>query len=282
MYMNTIVFLFIFSVLSNSVYSDTPYVKLETNSTDDMSYATYDYNTEETTSYSKSTNDYTDEMNTSETTPTQDSTTTTTTTTKSTTTTTIGIFYRPSIKLNLELGCNNTNCTFSLCKNETALFSLEIALKFFICEKFSSDLMCEVNIGNIKTCNSTLYNMIFYELEMKPGNSKDLDEIKDVFQEIINVLEVDDGEGWNQEFNGILMETGIELEFNFSTDSFIKSYAILNSSNECDILTCTSQYFSPICSNNSNFVCQHLCETTNYCLNNGECFQSITYEPICK
>jgi hypothetical protein len=313
MYMKAIAILFIFSISFSPVYTDskdnvtvTPSTvdnnnttnteEINTNSTitndhtDELdtsdSTTTNDYTDELGTSDSTTTNDYTDESGTSDSTSAQDLTTITTsvTPTKQTTTTTIEIFYRPLIKLNLELGCSEMNCMVSFCKNETALFSLENTLNLFLCEKFSPNLLCELKIENSKTCNSTLHTMIFYELKMKPGNSKDLDEIKDYLHTYIHDLESDEGEKWNTEFSYILTAAGIEIEFNFSTsiNSFNKSYEILNSSSECLILTCNNQYFSPICSQSSNFICKHQCETTNYCMNNGECLQSITYEPICK
>lgn len=281
--MKAIAILFIFLISFNSVYTDSTDNVTVTTSTDDNNHTT---NTEEINTYSTITNDYTDELGTSDSTSAQDLTTITTsvTPTKQTPTTTIEIFYRPSIKLNLDLGCSDMNCTLSFCKNETALFSLENTLNLFLCEKFSPDLLCELKIENTKTCNLTLHTMIFYELKMKPRNSKDLEEIKDNLHSYIHDLESDEGEKWNTEFSYILTAAGIDIEFNFSTsiNSFNKSYEILNSSSECLILTCNNQYFSPICSQSSNFICKHQCETTNYCMNNGECLQSITYEPICK
>ncbi len=297
MYMKPIAILFIFSIYFSSVYTDskdnvtvTPSIADNNYSTNTEEINTYltitnDHTDELDTSDSTTTNDYTDELGTSDTTSAQDliSITTSVTPTKQTTTTTIEIFYRPSINLNLELGCSDMNCMVSFCKNETALFSLENTLNLFLCEKFSPDLLCELKIENTKTCNSTLHTMIF-ELKMKPGNSKDLEKIKDNLHTYIHDLESDEGEKWNTEFSYILTAAGIEIEFNFSTsiNSFNKSYEILNSSSECLILTCNNQYFSPICSQSSNFICKHQCETTSYCMNNGECLQSITYEPICK
>jgi hypothetical protein len=295
--MKPIAILFIFSIYFSSVYTDskdnvtvTPSIADNNYSTNTEEINTYltitnDHTDELDTSDSTTTNDYTDELGTSDTTSAQDliSITTSVTPTKQTTTTTIEIFYRPSINLNLELGCSDMNCMVSFCKNETALFSLENTLNLFLCEKFSPDLLCELKIENTKTCNSTLHTMIF-ELKMKPGNSKDLEKIKDNLHTYIHDLESDEGEKWNTEFSYILTAAGIEIEFNFSTsiNSFNKSYEILNSSSECLILTCNNQYFSPICSQSSNFICKHQCETTSYCMNNGECLQSITYEPICK
>jgi hypothetical protein len=295
--MKPIAILFTFSISFCSVYTDSKNNVTVTPSTVDNNYTTNteeintnstitnDHTDELDTSDSTTTNDYTDELGTSDTTSAQDLITisTSVTPTKQTTTTAIEIFYRPSIKLNLELGCSDMNCMVSFCKNETALFSLENTLNLFLCEKFSPDLLCELKIENTKTCNSTLHTMIF-ELKMKPGNSKDLEEIKDNLITYIHDLESDEGEKWNTEFNYKLTAAGIEIEFNFSTsiNSFNKFYEILNSSSECLVLTCNNQYFSPICSQSSNFICKHQCETTNYCMNNGECLQSITYEPICK
>ena len=164
--------------------------------------------------------------------------------------------------------------------------SLQYTLDIFLCKKFKSNLNCTINIEEKKTCDEyKITEIIFYKLEMHPENYKDLDNIKNDFQNYIEILKSDNATSWNEEYQELLMENEIDIQIDFfkSINSFNYVSNILNDTNRCNVLSCTNQYFTPICTQNSNFYCDHQCNTGSYCMNNGECYsESSSYKPICK
>jgi hypothetical protein len=194
-------------------------------------------------------------------------------------TTTLGIFYRPGIKfeLSLELACTNSSCNEFLCANETNFMSVQDSLNKFLCTKFSS-LDCKVSI-DAKTCHQRMfYKRLFYDLNLKPADKNDLNEIKSQFYNYTNELARNSSQ-WNEEYTLVVSNSFITIDFSTAASSFGSAYFSLDMSDGCNSLQCDNENFVAVCSD--SFICKHKCDFGDYCMNRGECVQSLDYQPKC-
>lgn len=206
-------------------------------------------------------------------------------------TTTIPVSLRPILSFELNFSVNCSNCTEFLCNNKS-LISLKESLSSFYETKFLKKF--EIFIRNkensikkdLVQLNQDRYDLV-YQIKFRPISTDEIESIKNDFYNNTNSL-VLNSTIWNLEyesyaFNNFISDL-IQVDFASAIPSFKQSYLKLEySKNKCSILSCSSDFYVPICDNKqeANLQCKHKCDAGGYCKNRGQCIKSINNEPKC-